>query len=299
MPVTMTTPRCLDERGIVYVVGGNDIDDGHTLVSKFHPIRGHWQTVPSMPDFNYRTSVSVLAGKLYVIGGMTHFEYSCKNTVHVYSPMTDEWRSGAPMNAKRKDHASCTVHDRIYVCGGSSNRNLLKTCEVFEAGDKWTYTRSMKTARRALAVVAFQGLVWVLGGYTGDRVINSVEVYYPQLDQWYDGPGMIRERAGHAAAALGEKLYVFGGQDSRRTVECCEVFYGGQFTALKKPMPIPSSQFAVAVSGRLIYCFCNFPRKDNKTQVYDTDMDEWSSGLSLKRHGISAAAVTIVPFTSS
>jgi len=52
------------------------------------------------------------------------------------------------------------------------------------------------------------------GGETGDgadETVNSVYVYEPQVDAWTQLASMGTARRAHASAAVGGKLYVFGG----------------------------------------------------------------------------------------
>ena len=42
----------------------------------------------------------------------------------VYSVDKDEWSPCAKLNVKRYIHASCTLRDRLYVCGGISENSI-------------------------------------------------------------------------------------------------------------------------------------------------------------------------------
>ena len=53
------------------------------------------------------------------------------------------------------------------------------------------------------------------GGYDDDDSANSVYVYDPQADAWTQLASMGITRRGHASAAVGGKLYVFGGSDDK------------------------------------------------------------------------------------
>jgi N-acetylneuraminic acid mutarotase len=56
------------------------------------------------------------------------------------------------------------------------------------------------------------GKIYVTGGGIGDdEAVNSVYVYDPQADAWAQLASMGVARRCHASAAVGGKLYVFGG----------------------------------------------------------------------------------------
>ncbi len=52
--------------------------------------------------------------------------------------------------------------------------------------------------------------LWVVGGFDGDGVLSSTEVW--RLGRpWRAGPDLDVPRAGHAVVALGGRLYALGG----------------------------------------------------------------------------------------
>jgi len=62
------------------------------------------------------------------------------------------------------------------------------------------------------------GKIYVTGGETGqdESSVNLAYVYAPQADAWTQLADMGTARRYHASAAVGGKLYVFGGRDSSR-----------------------------------------------------------------------------------
>ena len=80
-----------------------------------------------------------------------------------------------------------------------------------------------KRARTAAAAsasssAAMGGKIYVTGGSTGldeeqdESSLNSVYVYDPQANTWAQLASMGITRRSHASAAVGGKLYVFGGK---------------------------------------------------------------------------------------
>ena len=67
--------------------------------------------------------------------------------------------------------------------------------------------------------------LYVTGGET-DRgsVANSVCVYNPQTDTWTPLASMSTARRNNASAAVGGKLYVFGGRDASGPLSTAEVY---------------------------------------------------------------------------
>ena len=66
------------------------------------------------------------------------------------------------------------------------------------------------------AAAVMGGKIYVTGGIKyrpamGSTTVNSAYVYDPQADAWTQLTSMGTVRARHASAAVGGKLYVFGG----------------------------------------------------------------------------------------
>jgi len=64
----------------------------------------------------------------------------------------------------------------------------------------------------------------VTGGRNQDKSVNSVYVYDPQADAWAQLASMGTARYRHASAALGGKLYVFGGWGGDGCLSTAEVY---------------------------------------------------------------------------
>ena len=110
----------------------------------------------------------------------------------------------------------------------------------------------MPTARDHLGAVAFQGRVWALGGrrsFFGEQYAN-VEIYDPATDSWRTGPPLPAGRGGVAAAALADRILVFGGEAPLRIFNATEMYeVAGNRWIAKAPMPTPRHGIGAAVVG--------------------------------------------------
>merc|ERR1712142_694290 len=86
------------------------------------------------------------------------------------------------------------------------------TVEMFSPNTgKWTLIKSMKKARSGVKVVAIDGLLYVVGGWDGNKELTSGEVYNPVTKEWKDLPEMITPRSNHSLAVVQGKLVAMGG----------------------------------------------------------------------------------------
>ena len=106
-----------------------------------------------------------------------------------------------------------------------------------------------------LAAAAMGGKIYVTGGESDSvnsvytETVNSVYVYDPQADAWTPLASMSSARQHHASAAVGGKLYVFGGMDnSDKCLSTVEVYDPASNSWEKGPSLTSSRSHLVAVA---------------------------------------------------
>ena len=152
--------------------------------------------------------------------------------------------------------------------------------------ERWQELAPMPTARKGLAVAAYDGKIYAIAGETQEGVTNVVERYDPATDTWETLPSKPTAVTDVQAAVIGGKIYVPGGRASDGEVsDGLEVFDPNHDTWLERsPLPEPLSRYsAVAYEGRMIL-FGGWNGEGFVAQVYEYDPpeDRWRSIGSLK-----------------
>lgn len=126
---SMPTARCCMAAGVIngliYVAGGTrsighgGIETPATL-EVYNPKTDSWNTRAAMPTGRGGVAGAVVAGRLYVIGGILAPLDSelIRATVEVYDPKTDSWTTQFPMPTARTALAAGVVEDTLYAVGG-------------------------------------------------------------------------------------------------------------------------------------------------------------------------------------
>ena len=165
-------------------------------------------------------------GKIYAIGG--YDGSSTVASVEACDPQLGSWALVASMSGKRRYHASVVVDGKIYVMGGARD-DRLDTVEMYEPqADSWQRVASMPQGLYYHAAAAMGGKIYVTGGTSqgssGKASVDSAYVYDPQTDAWTQLASMGVARRLHASAAVGGKLYVFGGCGAEGDLSTAEVY---------------------------------------------------------------------------
>ncbi len=207
--------------GRIYAMGG---DITSSTVEAYSPAANVWSPVASLPTPRWGLAAAAGAdGRIYAVGGYSQRSGGVLSTVEVYTPATNSWSSVANLSTPRWSLALATGSDgRIYAIGGCHalpcSEHTVSTVEAYTpATDTWTTVASLSTPRQhAAAARGADGRIYVMGGDAGGdpraQVLDSVEVYTPQVDHWSTATPLPAPRSALAATTgLDGRIYAIGG----------------------------------------------------------------------------------------
>uniref|UniRef100_A0A4W5NR82 Kelch domain containing 8A n=1 Tax=Hucho hucho TaxID=62062 RepID=A0A4W5NR82_9TELE len=171
----------------------------------------HWQSLARLPSGLVHHSLGEVGGQMYMLGG-------CDATgrpspaLEIYSP---EWLSLPPMPTPRAGVAVAVLGKQILVVGGVYNT---------EEG-RWRKRSALREALMGVAVTVKDGRALAAGGMGSDMLHPSrLQQYDLRKNVWALLPPMPTPRYDATAHLLGNKIYVAGGRQCKRTLKVFEVF---------------------------------------------------------------------------
>lgn len=219
----------------IYALGGFG---SSRTVQRFTPDTGAWQRMPDLPNGRHHLAGFASGSSIYAIGG---------------------FQTGAPQDyvgAFRFDIASNVWEPRPEVLLSSASNTALLFGRAFigsDAGVLQEYQPDVRRTRLLSAsgapagrdhsqVVAFLDEIWMLGGRSPENA--QVSIYDPVSTQWRSGPSMISARGGFAAATVGDRIIVSGGEflstDPWSVTAATEVYSAGSTNWVPGPnLPLP------------------------------------------------------------
>ena len=184
---------------------------------------GTWSTTTAFTTARYNHSTVVYNGYLYVLGGdngTTQF-----NDVQ-YAPINSDgtigtWSTTTAFNTVRTNHSTVAYNGFLYVIGGlnggSNELNTVQYAPVNANGTvgTWSATTAFTNGRDGHASVAYNGYLYVVGGYNGTLSLNDVQ-YAPinsdgTVGTWSTTTAFTTARTGHTSVVYNGYLYVLGG----------------------------------------------------------------------------------------
>lgn len=162
---------------------------------------------------------------------------------------------------------------------------------------RWHTRAQMPTPRSGLAVAAYDGIIYAIGGVDNDGVTAKVEVYDPEADVWTARSPKPTAVGFVSAAVVGSKIYVPGGIGvGQQHQNVLEVYVPEKDTwEARAPMPEPLGAYGLAVLDDRLYLFGGSDGQDYVTSSYqyDPETDRWEAlqPLAQARGFLSATAL--------
>jgi DNA-binding CsgD family transcriptional regulator len=190
-------------------------------------------------------------GLVYTIGGETISGVT--GTVEVYDPISDTWKTAPDKPTPATDLKGALVGGLIYVPGGRLSDGRIG--DIFEVYDPlkevWSVRTALPKPLSAYALVAFEGRLYLFGGWDGHTYTNFVYEYDPALDRWQERTSMPTARGYAGATVAGGVIYVIGGTDGETSLDVNEAYWPARENTQEEPWssfpPLPAPRYDMGV----------------------------------------------------
>lgn len=228
--------------------------------TKPEPGHGTWRTAAPAPLKRTEAVAATVNGKIYVVGGFEPpglgnlTKLAITSALEEYDPISDRWtaRASMPMGLH---HVGIGVADGImYVIGGYRQSGMsvwqpVASVYAYDPNtDLWTERTPMPTARGALAVTEFGGMLYAVGGFGEKGNSAAVEAYDPASDRWVPRAPLPTPRDHLAVVTLSGRIYAIGGRlngDYQRNLAVTEI-YDPASDRWETAPPLPTARSGIA-----------------------------------------------------
>ncbi|HEY5915430.1 MAG TPA: protein kinase [Verrucomicrobiae bacterium] len=183
-----------------------------------------WSRGPDLPKVHEESSVAILKGRLYVVGGRTGQgeTHKCVSDVQVYDPETDLW-SQAPSLPVGLAAVGLAGHNGYLYCLGGVREPYWWGYPVASAyrfdpdRREWTRLADMPIARSNFAVGVIGDRIYCAGGsvYWPDAT-SRIDAYEAGTDEWIHSGVMPQPRGSFTGGVYRGLLVLFQGLPSAK-----------------------------------------------------------------------------------
>lgn len=190
------------------------------------------------PMANPRSNLAVVPfqGALYAIGGARPEGVS--DALERWDPVADTWTPLASKPTAVADIQGAVVGGHIYVPGGrDAQGNLTQKVEVYLVEtNQWTTAAPLFRPLSAYALVAFEGKLYLLGGWDGAQYRDEILRYTPEEDRW-EVVGKLLYPCGFASAvATNNRIMLVGGMNADGPLNVVLEYYPSPTTMTSQPL---------------------------------------------------------------
>ena len=218
----------------------------------------------------------------------------------LYDTQTDTWSVGARAPLPDRSEPAAVVHgSSMYVLGGR-RVNVLRALDRYSVNaDTWTSLPDMPTPRAGLAAVVVDGAIYAIGGREepggpcsqgpGGQ-LATVERFDLSTETWTTVASLLRARSDLAAAALGGRIYVFGGcrvtPGGIRFLDRVDVYDPSSDSWSPAPADLPTrrtAMYSVAVRGGTVHVIGGWAGEGplGVHEVYSPSQDAWQDAAGM------------------
>ncbi|MFN7176726.1 MAG: Kelch repeat-containing protein [Thermaurantiacus sp.] len=240
---------------------------------------GQWREVADLPDRRHHI-MQVAHGSegreaMLAIGGFTSTPgaiWRGQREVWRLSALDGRWQPGPPLPVPQAESAAGSFPGLVVLAGGRSppgsanagygdHADTGRTLLLRDGRRGWQEGAAMPTPRNSMAFAVLAGRLHVIAGRRSlgpGNIVNLADhhAYDPAADRWVALAPLPAPRGGHAAAVVGGRIHVLGGEafGDSPTVFREHWSYDPEADRWREEAPMPEGRHglgAVALAGRL------------------------------------------------
>jgi DNA-binding CsgD family transcriptional regulator len=218
-----------------------------------------WQEEASLPEARSGMAAVTYEDAIYVIGGITPSGVTGSLIRLRLGYKGWEARSGKPTPVS--DIQAARLGERIYIPGGRlASGQPTDKLEYYELRqDYWAQAAPLPAARSGYALAAFEGQLYLFGGWDGSQYTDTVYSYDPVSNSW-EVRSALPGRRGLAAAVVREgRIFLMGGTDGLQALSRLDAYTplrdlpGENPWEARASLPQPRSGLAAVLMADQVY----------------------------------------------
>lgn len=156
----------------------------------------------------------------------------------------------------------------------------------------------MPKAISAYALVAFEGKLYLFGGWDGQNYLNTVYQYDPVSNTWRECTAMPTARAYAGAAVAKGEIYVIGGYDGKQALKNNESYIASRDDTGENPWeihkPLPAGNYSMGVVSLADMVYVIGGVNNTAMGQYLPSEDQWIETDTQQEGLLSSSSIMVV-----
>jgi hypothetical protein len=254
-----------------------------------------WATLAPVPAVGSGVegpSVAAVGNRIIVALGLDP-AFGDTNITRIYTIASDSWAFGADAPGTSSEGAGVAHGGIFYTLGGREAGPRADIWAYDPALDAWNAALApMPTPRAGLAAAVVGNSIFAIGGRSNTsgpcsgNPVAAVERFDIAFGTWTTVASLPAPRSDLAAAAVGGKIYVFGGcDDAGNFLADVDVYDPETNTWSTAPSDMPTARagmYAVETKGGTVYVIGGWDGVSNglsTNEAFNVAQDTWTAGL--------------------
>lgn len=244
-----------------------------------------WETLAHLPQPVMGMAFTRYEQEFYLIGGKSATGISAN--VWIYDIESDTWNNGLALPGGVWNVKAAVIGEKIYVPGGvTQSEKLSQQLMVYDPREnQWEQRAELPFPISDYCMAAFEGKLYLFGGWDGMRYSDQVLVYTPEDDEWIRFGSMPKAKGACSVSVVGGKIHVFGGKNTDGVFKDHDLFVPQRYLQNEDPwekaaeMPGVRAGMESAVLADMIYVAGGVDEAGNSLDLiqYFPPKDLWVS----------------------
>lgn len=194
-------------------------------------IGSSWHVIENDNFASHKSALVYYQNKVFFLGGQTPENNEADSKA--LDMLSLEWEQLPRPSISTTDARAIVYRDQIYLIGGRDfNGNPVKFVQIYDPNrGEWTAGVDLPEARSDFALVGFEGKIYVLGGWNGKQITNTVFSYSQDQKIWRSELPLKTARQEFATVVLDNRFLIAGGNDGQNKTNTLETWKPNQETA--------------------------------------------------------------------
>lgn len=177
------------------------------------PSSSRWTQEAQMPGLRFGMGTIFYNNMFFIIGG--NDGKNVTSDVYQLDVSSQKWQRMAGKPTATEGARAILIGERVFMPGGkTANGQPSRILEVYDPRqNRWNQKSPLPFPLSDYASSAYEGQLYLFGGWNGSEYSNQVLIYNPQTDTWSTGSPLPSGRAFASAEVKEGKILLIGGYD--------------------------------------------------------------------------------------